>query len=371
MFARCTSCKQYLEHTTLRKQFNMSPENALENAVFRDSMFFPPLRQTLARNPDLFDNLTLECQICTDYPLAIVGEGSPEQDRGSNGLNRTFLLPVHKVESVSPGEDGNIATVLPCGHVFCRACIFRIRYQGYTGPRPSPVTPNFDTSNPRCPVCRATLRYKKCWANCSASGIPFPKSADALARFPQTTPEAASSGKEAMPEKCNTCLLTKERIETERRFCQLLWRGRTELPENERMSGWVIGISTTESRLWYFLVKEETLERRLEEIWQNIRRDMDSRPWAGAPSTPGLRFTVEWGPYVQDAYDSAAPDEPEAVDLRMYHIIICGHPGRETLVPPHTPDLPGHTFLQWHENEDGDEEDEEDEDGDEEDEDED
>ncbi|KAF6808974.1 hypothetical protein CMUS01_13783 [Colletotrichum musicola] len=304
----------------------------------------------------------------SNYPLTIVGDGFAEQDRGFNGLNRTFLLPAQQVERASPREDGNIATVLPCGHIFCRACVFRIRFQGYTGPMLNVITPNFDTSNPRCPVCRATLRYKRCWANCTASGIPFPKSADALARFPQTTPEAASSGKQAMPENCNTCLLTKERVETERRFRKLLWRGWPELPESNRMSGWVIGISTTESLLWNFYVEEETLERRLEEIWQNIGRQMDSRPWGGAPSNPGLRFTIDWGPTVQSAYNtSSALHESEAKDLRVPHLIIHGLPTTEMLRHTHTTNLPQHPFLQthpfiqWHGDENEEDENEEDE----------
>ncbi|KAF6816489.1 hypothetical protein CPLU01_13844 [Colletotrichum plurivorum] len=322
-------------------------------------------------------NAWLRATLDSYCPLAIVGHGSPEQDRGFNGLNRTFLLPANQVEIAAPGKDGNIATVLPCGHIFCRACVFRIRFQGYIGPGPmlNVITPNFDTSNPRCPVCRATLRYKKCWANCTASGIPFPKSADALARFPQTTPEAASSGKQAMPENCNTCLLTKERVETERRFRQRLWRGWPELLESNRMSGWVIGISITESLLWSFYVKEKTLERRLEETWQNVGRHMNSRPWGGAPSRPGLRFTIEWGPTVQSAYNnSSALNESEAKDLRIHHLIIHGLPTREMLGRTHTPNLPEHPFLQthpftqWHENEYAEDENEEDEDEEDEDE---
>lgn len=293
----------------------MSSENAPQNAISKDSMFFPPMRQLLKQNPDLFHNLTLECQVCRTCPLAIVGDGRAEQDRGSNGLDKNYLQAGDDLEKIRPAEDGEMAIVLPCGHIFCKSCVFQIRYQGFIGPLAM-----HDVSDPCCPVCRFKLRYEECWASCRHSGIPFPKSAEALAKFPQTTTEAAS-GTMAMPKSCNTCLITRKRANVQSTMRQLVEGARAPGGQGVLQgSDVVVSISTTNTGIEGSILDGAT-KPWLEAVSRLLRSDMDSNPWGGAPPNPGLQLIARWMVDVVAEYQAASARSEDTV---MYEEMLFG-----------------------------------------------
>ncbi|TDZ34839.1 hypothetical protein C8035_v010288 [Colletotrichum spinosum] len=168
-------------------------------------MYFPPMRTALLSNPEIYDTLALDCLLCTER-MTIIGDGLPAKLVGRE--DDPDVIDLRARERPTDAE-GRVATVMPCGHIFCKKCIDLVCY---------PAGLRFLASHRlKCPTCKTSWRHELCSQVCCAAGIPFPARFPergsghlfALERFPLTIPEGFPG---AVLPMCNKCILLRHMV---------------------------------------------------------------------------------------------------------------------------------------------------------------
>jgi hypothetical protein len=98
-----------------------------------------------------------------------------------------------------PCMEGNLAIVLPCGHIFCKPCLNVMR-QAWVDADEADEFPN----DLCCPFCQMKLQYE---CGHFYEDLPAPETPEDFEAFPLTVPEGASPP----PPRCDHCIWNKVR----------------------------------------------------------------------------------------------------------------------------------------------------------------
>lgn len=259
----------------------MASQTHLSNFIDERCSYFPPVRRQLSLDPNLFEGLKLTCVICRQE-MNIVGDGFPESDHRSDGFAAT-----HGVTSArelrrrrpQPSKEST-AIVVPCGHIFCRGCLYALCWEGFDV---NDFVPGNEQakSDPACPMCKQSLCFENCVFRCRYPGIPFPRNKRALDIFPQTMNEQMENA--ICPRNCNSCALLEFLQHVQGYVADAL----DEMPEQ---AGQNVTVETTVTDKPSIETFENLFHNYLQDSITRYRLLTRLRPWGGPAAHPRLRY---------------------------------------------------------------------------------